>query len=95
MDNRFILTNHNVVETNSTGYFTVWNIEEKSRVFGFRLDGSTFGPLGFHWEPIQGYFDGGLENSNDVFLWSLDGEPSATSMGGGRLYAFQFHSDLF
>lgn len=91
---------HLIVTSNtenlSRGHFTVWNVASGTSVLEFassenRTEPLPFSPLGFQHSPIQGYYDGGFENGNDIFVWGVDNELSSDPAAGlGQLYAFQF-----
>jgi hypothetical protein len=95
---------HLVVTSNSAqntlGHFTVWNLADTTSPL-YQYDAPTnstepqpFGPIGFYWSPIQGYYEGGFDNSNDIFIWGTDNELSDPAAGIGQVYAFQFPEDV-
>lgn len=90
-DNRYLFANHHDHSV-PISHFTVWEIDEARPIYAYDRFGSPFSPLGSYWNPIQGYFDGGLENTNDVYIWSLDLGDSNEDPDGGLIFAFQFPS---
>ena len=60
-------------------------------------DGTTvvqkpFSPIGVFHNPAEGYYEGGQDNTNDMFLFCWDTPISATRVGDtdGRLFGVQF-----
>lgn len=79
----------------SRGHFTVWEVASEASIFQYdtsinNTEPLPFSPIGFQHSPIQGYYIGGFDNSNDIFVWGIDNEMSDPSAGLGQLYAFQF-----
>lgn len=91
-DSRHLLVTHHASNAR-TSYFTVWDIQESRPVYAYDRLGSPFSPLGVYWNPVQGYYDDGFENTNDIFVWSLDLEEDSTDPSGGLVFVFQFPVD--
>jgi hypothetical protein len=54
-----------------------------------------FSPIGSYLNPILGYYDAGLTNTNDFFMFAWDTPRTATGIndGDGQKFAVQFPSD--
>jgi hypothetical protein len=50
---------------------------------------NPFSPLGVFHNPIEGYYDGGAGNTNDIFIWCDDTPVGQTTPGSGNIYIFQ------
>jgi hypothetical protein len=85
----YVMATSNTVD--ETGYFTVFNIATPGSL-AYTFSGTDpFGDIGYFYNPLQGYYFGGFENRNDVFIWST-GIPASFTGGGdinGTTYAFQ------
>jgi len=49
-----------------------------------------FSPVGFYHNPIAGWYDGGVTNTNDMFVWAWDTERTAESISEGQMFVLQF-----
>jgi hypothetical protein len=90
-DGEHVFINHNS-EARSVGFFTVIATSQSGEVL-FTSDGDAtqpYGPLGIYHNPIQGAYEGGLGNTNDILLWSYQPKPGETTIDNGGSFAFQF-----
>lgn len=85
----FVFLTHNS-DGETVGHFTILS-GSSGQVFFNETDlGAPFAPLGIHYNPAEGYYDGGQNNRNDILVWSVQPKPSDTSVGPGATFAFQF-----
>jgi hypothetical protein len=54
---------------------------------------NPFSPIGYYHNPTYGYYDGGENNTNDIFIWAFDTAKDATAVGTGQMFAFQMPMD--
>lgn len=85
----YIMATSNTLD--DVGYFTVFDIAAPGSPLYTYSGSAPFGDIGYFYNPLQGYFEGGFDNRNDVFIWST-GIPTTFTGGGnlnGTTYAFQ------
>lgn len=65
---------------------------QESSVNGTMSISRPFSPIGFYHSPLAGWYDGGVNNTNDVFLFAWDTARTASSIGNadGQVFVFQF-----
>jgi outer membrane protein assembly factor BamB len=85
---RYVMTTHNV--GGAKGFFSVFDVQSPfEAVFSYDFPDveAPFGPVGYFWDPLAGYYDGGENNGNDIFVWGL----ASPSVNGtfGQVFAFQ------
>jgi hypothetical protein len=87
-DGTEIMTTHNV--DGQTGSFTVFNTADTTNpAFTYSSADSPFGAVGYFHNPVQGYFEGGEGNTNDVFMWMYNTAGSTDTVGDGQMFAYQ------
>jgi hypothetical protein len=86
---RYVMTTHNV--GGAKGFFSVFDTQSATdAVFSYDFPDveAPFGAVGYFWDPVAGYYDGGENNGNDIFIWGLDASPSVNATVG-QIFAFQ------
>jgi outer membrane protein assembly factor BamB len=86
---RYVMTTHNV--GGAKGFFSVFDVQSPfEAVFSYDFPDveAPFGAVGYLWDPRAGYYDGGENNGNDIFIWGLDASPGAKQTVG-QVFAFQ------
>jgi hypothetical protein len=86
---RYVMTTHNV--GGAKGFFSVFDTQSATdAVFSYDFPDveAPFGAVGYFWDPLAGYYDGGENNGNDIFIWGLDSSPSVNATVG-QVFAFQ------
>jgi hypothetical protein len=79
----------NVNQNGSFGFFTILSaVMGGSRFFNRLVTTCPFAPPGIFHNPVQGYYDGGAGNTNDIIMWSCDARAPFLDFGG--IFAFQF-----
>jgi hypothetical protein len=91
-DGSMIMTTHTVSGT--TGHFSVFNYGEAKANFTYKAVASgnssiPFGAIGYFYSPAEGNFPEGMDNTNDLFIWSASTPEGAAAEGAGQLFAFQ------
>lgn len=64
-----------------------------SNITSANVTNLPFAPLGVALQPAEGYYDGGENNTNDLFVWATDTQVGASQGGIGQMYAFQLPMD--
>lgn len=80
-----------IAPSENIGYFTVFNVETPASPAFTYTGQDPFAEIGYYYNPVQGYFVGGLDNRNDIFIWSTDIATTFTGSGdlNGKTYVFQ------
>jgi hypothetical protein len=77
----------------TTGNFNVFDkASPTAPIYSVSDPIEIYSPIGYYHKPAQGYFTGGFDNTNDVFIWMYDNGGDAT-VSGGSIWAFQFPVD--
>jgi hypothetical protein len=96
-DGRYIYLTHNIDQL--TGVFTVLDTLDAAAdgtipaAYTYQNATNPFSPLGYYHKPNYGYYDGGENNTNDIFIWAFDTAKDATQVGTGQMFAFQMPMD--
>jgi hypothetical protein len=88
----YVFLTHNAA-LSTIGYFSaLWAAANGTVFYSMSNETSAFAPLGIYHSPAEGYYDGenGVDNTNDIMMWSVAPQPDATSIGDGATFAFQF-----
>jgi hypothetical protein len=97
-DQLYLIVTSNSAQ-NTRGHFTVWDLANSTSPL-YQYDAprgsepQPFGPIGYYWSPVQGFYEGGFDNPNDLFIWGVDNELSDPAAGIGQIHAFQFPVDV-
>jgi hypothetical protein len=92
-DGMYIMLTHNIDQT--TGIFSVLDVAGASTdgtlpvAYEYRNSSNPFSPLGVYHRPALGYYDGGENNTNDIFIWAFDTAKDSTMVGAGAMFGFQ------
>ena len=74
----------------STGHFTCLMASMGGQtIFSQQNTTNPFSPPGIYHNPVEGYYDGGEGNTNDIVMWSFQPKPEDTTVGVGATFAFQ------
>jgi hypothetical protein len=73
------------------GHFTILSAQAGELFFTQQNDEEApFAPPGIYHSPVEGYYDGGEHNTNDILVWSVQPKPEDEVVGPGMTFAFQF-----
>jgi hypothetical protein len=96
-DGQYIMITHNTNQT--VGIFTVLDVGSASSggaipaVYAYQNDTNPFSPIGVYHQPALGYYDGGENNTNDIFIWAFDTAAGSSVVGTGAIFGFQLPMD--
>lgn len=60
-----------------------------SPMFSATNETNPFSPIGIFHDPVEGYYDGGESNQNDMLIWAFDTAGGATVAGDGTMFGYQ------
>lgn len=92
-DGRYVLINSNVDKLQ--GYFSLLDtngaVPDVAVAVTYTSNNAShpFSPIGYFHKPAEGYFENGLGNPNDVFIFASDLGKDSITAGTGQVYGFQ------
>jgi hypothetical protein len=102
-DDQFVYLTHNSAST-TVGHFSILattttttttnnssSSSTKSRLLFTSINTTNpYASPGIYHSPVEGYYDGGEGNQNDILVWAYTAKPTDVKVGTGGLFAFQF-----
>ena len=91
-DGEYVFLTHNAA-VSTIGYFSIlWAVDSGALFLSMSDESNPFAPPGIYHSPAEGYYDGeaGVDNTNDIIMWSVTMKPGDMVVGEGATFAFQF-----
>jgi outer membrane protein assembly factor BamB len=85
----YVFVTHNSAFS-TVGHFSVLRDDQDGAVLYETTDANgPFSPPGFYRMPIEGNYNAGRDNNQDILVWGYADEPDATTGEQGSVFAFQ------
>jgi hypothetical protein len=97
-DGRYIYITHNVdqlmvIFTMLDTFDAASNGELIPVIYEYVNGTNPFSTIGYYHNPTYGYYDGGENNTNDIFIWAFETVRDANAVDTGQTFAFQMSMD--